>query len=169
MPIPHRPHGYSTLYGGKYGSGAPSGKRLKLNTVGQRLLVEATSLLAQATRLERSLRDEASGEAGVFSVGYVESAVHAGVLPRALQVLKRLRPQVRVQLHNLRSSAQITALHKGEVDMAFTHSRPSDSDGMTYRRVVYEPFLLAIPCEHPLACAGHATSITAKQLDALDL
>jgi DNA-binding transcriptional LysR family regulator len=142
---------------------ARSGKRLKLNAVGQRYLLECKALLSQAAQLEVRAHEEAAGHAGVLAVGYVESAVHAGALPQALLALKQRRPDVRVQLHVMRTMAQFDALRQGEIDIGFTHRAPVSAAALMSQRVVQEPFLLAVPAGHPLA---KAKSMTARALHA---
>jgi len=131
---------------------ARGGKRLKLTQAGHRFLVECRLLLSASARLESRARDEAAGTAGSIAIGHVESALHAGVLRKALRALKRQSPAVEVQLHASRSSAQFEALRDGRIDIGFTHRAPLPSeDALVGRRVAREPYLLAVPGDHALA------------------
>ncbi|MGJ7529983.1 LysR substrate-binding domain-containing protein [Variovorax sp. GB1P17] len=143
---------------------ARSGKRLKLTATGRRFLDECKLLLSASARLESRVRDEATGRAGSMSIGHVESAVHAGVLRKALRALRRQSPEVEVQLHASRSAAQFEALRRAEIDIGFTHRPPpsSDANELASRRVAREPYLLAVPGDRALASGRRAS---AKALD----
>ena len=60
-------------------------QRVHLNAEGQAFLVEARALLAGAKRLEAFGRDLATGAAGRLAIGYVEGAVHAGLVAGMLK------------------------------------------------------------------------------------
>lgn len=137
---------------------ARSGKRLKLTAAGRRFLDECRHLLSASARLEARVRDEATGQAGSIAIGHVESAVHAGVLRKALRALKRQSPELEVQLHASRSAAQFEALGRGDIDVGFTHRPPQPSDDLASKRVGREPYLLAVPAGHALASGRRASA-----------
>jgi DNA-binding transcriptional LysR family regulator len=118
-------------------------KRLRLTAAGRELLDEARGLLAKARRLEASARDLGAGVRGTLRLGFVEGAVHAGVLPEALSALRRAAPGLRVELESLRSSRQLGALLKGELDAGFLYGPTADSR-LRARRVVDEPLVLVV-------------------------
>lgn len=143
-----------------------NGKRLKLNPTGRRYLAECKALLHAAERLESHARDEATGNAGTLDIGYVESAIHAGVLREALRTLKRERPRIRIQLHALRTSAQFDALRRGEIAVGFTHRAPGQDSELWSRLIAEESFLLAVPDDHRLAATARPPG--ASDLDGED-
>jgi len=130
---------------------ARSKKRLRLTAAGRAFLEEAKGLLAHATRVEQRARGAAAGAAGTLVVGFVDGAVHTGVLPNALAAFQRDAPGVRIELRSLRSAAQCAALRRGELDAAFTYAPPDEGDGLRATRLVEEPFRLAVPSNHPFA------------------
>ncbi|NUP08260.1 MAG: LysR family transcriptional regulator [Polyangiaceae bacterium] len=125
-------------------------KRLRLTATGQEVLREARALLASAARMEERARELSAGQAGSLVVGFVEGAVHAGVVPKALASLKRRVPAARIELRSLRSAQQHEALKMRELDVGFTYSAPAPGSGLTARRVHDEPFVLAVPAGHEL-------------------
>lgn len=140
-------------------------KRLHLTREGREFLVEARTLLVQAERIEARARRVGRGEAGTLTVGYVDGAVHAGVLPAALRRLRTPRPEVRVELRALRSSPQIEALRQREIDCGFLYTPPRDEDPhLAALQLLDEPMLLAIPADHPLAARE---TVTPEDLDGL--
>ncbi|WP_198087911.1 LysR substrate-binding domain-containing protein [Variovorax sp. E3] len=141
---------------------ARTGKRLKLTAAGHRFLGECRQLLSASARLEARVREEVAGGAGTLAVGYVESAIHSGVLRKALRALKRQSPEVEIQLRLSRSAAQFEALRRGEIDVGFTHRAAAPKDELASRLVLQEAYALAVANEHPLA-SGQRPS--AKALD----
>lgn len=136
---------------------ARSGKRLKLTQAGQRFLEECRLLLSASARLESRVREEAAGRAGSVAIGHVESALHAGVLRKALRALRRQSPATEVQLLAARSAAQFEALRDGRIDIGFAHrAPPASDDALASRRVSREPYLLALPADHALATGRRA-------------
>ena len=127
-------------------------KRLRLTADGRLFLDQARTLLAHADR----------GEGGRLSVGFVEGAVHAGVLGRALRRFRRERPGVRIELRAMRSGDQVQALGDGALDIGHIYTPPADSSGLHVALVAEEPYRLAIPADHPLAADA---ALTEARLD----
>jgi len=140
---------------------ARSGKRLKLNSAGRRFLAQSKTLLAAAQQLEAQADDEAHGRAGTLSIGYVESAIHAGVFRKGLLALRRRCPTAGFRLQALKSATQFDAVRQGELDVGFAHRAPGQLADLRSRRVFVEPYLLAVPVNHRLGCA---TACTARDL-----
>ncbi|MER9404954.1 LysR family transcriptional regulator [Mesorhizobium caraganae] len=126
-------------------------QRVHLNAEGKAFLVEAQALLASARRLEELGRNLASGAVGRLAIGYVEGAVHAGLVSRMLRQFRRDRPDFHLQLKNQRSAVQLEGLRQRSLDLGFVYGPPSADDpdlaGMLVRR---EPLVLAMPENDPL-------------------
>ncbi|RWA64631.1 LysR substrate-binding domain-containing protein [Mesorhizobium sp.] len=127
-------------------------QRVHLNAEGRAFLAEARALLANAARLEELGRNLASGAAGSLAIGYVEGAVHAGLVADMLREFRRKRPDFHLQLRSRRTAAQFEDLRQRVLDLGFVYaSAPKgdpDLDSMLVRR---EPLVLAIPEGDPLA------------------
>ncbi|MGH8425309.1 MAG: LysR family transcriptional regulator, partial [Pseudomonas fluorescens] len=65
-----------------------SQQRIRLTRDGQTFLAETRALLTHANRLESLGKRLGRGEEGGLCIGYIENAMHAGVLPNALRVLR---------------------------------------------------------------------------------
>ncbi|BCG95909.1 LysR substrate-binding domain-containing protein [Mesorhizobium sp. 131-2-1] len=121
-------------------------QRVHLNAEGQAFLEEARALLAGARRLEELGRDLASGAAGRLAIGYVEGAVHAGLLAVMLRQFRSDRPDFHLRLMSQRSAAQLEGLRRRTLDLGLVYSPPSADDpdvaSMLVRR---EPLVLAMP------------------------
>ncbi|KUM23908.1 LysR family transcriptional regulator [Mesorhizobium loti] len=127
-------------------------QRVHLNAEGKAFLVEARALLANAARLEELGRNLASGAAGSLAIGYVEGAVHAGLIADMLRAFRRERPDFRLQLRSRRTAAQFEDLRQRVLDLGFVYAPAPkgdpDLDSMLVRR---EPLVLAMPEGDPLA------------------
>jgi DNA-binding transcriptional LysR family regulator len=129
-----------------------SQQRIRLTRDGQTFLAETRALLTHANRLESLGKRLGRGEEGGLCIGYIENAMHAGVLPNALRVLRVDRPNVHVALYNLSSAEQLEGLRQRSLDIALVNEPPTDDDpDLLGFQVLDDPMLLALPEQHPLA------------------
>ncbi|RWK08003.1 MAG: LysR family transcriptional regulator [Mesorhizobium sp.] len=126
-------------------------QRVHLNAEGKAFLAEARALLASAARLEDLGRNLASGAAGSLAIGYVEGAVHAGLVAAMLREFRRDRPDFHLRLRSRRTAAQFEDLRSRVLDLGLVYAPAPqgdpDLDSMLVRR---EPLVLAIPEGDPL-------------------
>ncbi|AZO58820.1 MAG: LysR family transcriptional regulator [Mesorhizobium sp.] len=141
-----------------------SKQRVHLNAEGRAFLAEARALLVNAARLEELGRKLASGATGSLAIGYVEGAVHAGLIAAMLREFRRERPDFHLQLRNRRTAAQFEDLRQRVLDLGFVYAPTPQGDpdieSMLVRR---EPLVLAIPEGDPLV---DASDIRPRHLDA---
>lgn len=126
-------------------------KRLRLTAVGRTFLKEARALLAHAAKVECGAQDIAQGRAGRLVVGYVEGAVHSGVVAAGLRASRKRASGVQIELRSLRSAQQYEAISQGDLDVGLTYSVPEAGGVLVSRLCFEERFLLAIPKKHPLS------------------
>ncbi|KAA0078537.1 LysR substrate-binding domain-containing protein [Tardiphaga sp. P9-11] len=126
-------------------------KRLRLTTAGRTFLKEARALLAHAAKVENGAQDIAQGRAGSLAIGYVEGAIHSGVIAAGLRALRDRAPNVRLQLRSLRSAPLFAAISQGDLDVGLAYSAPSADGVLVGHLCAEEKFLLAVPEGHPLA------------------
>lgn len=129
-----------------------SQQRIRLTRDGRTFLAETRAFLTHAARLEAMARRLGRGDEGGLCIGYIDNAIHSGVLPEGLRTLRAERPQVHVALYNLHSAQQLEGLRQRSLDIALVCEPPApddpDLDGML---VLSDPMLLALPAAHPLA------------------
>ena len=129
-----------------------SQQRICLTRDGQTFLAETRAFLTHASRLESLGKRLGRGEEGGLCIGYIENAMHAGVLPNALRVLRVDRPNVHVALYNQSSTEQLEGLRQRSLDIALVSEPPTDDDpDLLGFQVLDDPMLLALPEHHPLA------------------
>jgi DNA-binding transcriptional LysR family regulator len=135
-----------------------SQQRIRLTTDGRTFLAETQAFLTHAKRLESLARRLGRGDEGGLCIGYLENAMHSGVLPDALRDLRAARPDVHIALYNYHSGEQLTGLRQRSLDIALVcEPPPSDDSDLDAAQVLDDPMLLAIPEDHPLAGAEHIT------------
>jgi len=127
-------------------------QRIRLTRDGRTFLTETRAFLVHATRLEAMARRLGRGDEGGLCIGYIDNAMHAGVLPDGLRTLRAERPQVHVALYNLHSAEQVEGLRQRSLDIALLCEPPAPDDAdLDCALVRSEPMLLALPDSHPLA------------------
>ncbi|MBB1241768.1 LysR family transcriptional regulator, partial [Klebsiella pneumoniae] len=92
-------------------------QRIRLTADGQTFLAETRALLTHATRLESLGRRLGRGEDGGLCIGYIENAMHSGVLSNALRSLRVSRPDVHIVLYSQPSSMQLEGLRQRSLDV----------------------------------------------------
>ncbi|HDR8923240.1 TPA: LysR family transcriptional regulator [Burkholderia contaminans] len=129
-----------------------SQQRIRLTRDGHTFLSEARAFIRHANRLESLGRRLGRGDEGGLCIGYLETAMHSGVLPRALKTLRAERPAVHIALYNYSSAAQLEGLRERSLDIALVCDPPSvDDTELDSALVLNDPMVLAVPDEHPLA------------------
>jgi DNA-binding transcriptional LysR family regulator len=108
------------------------------------VLAEYDAAIAEARRLARGQRD-------LIRVGYLGSAAQMFLDP-ALSAMRRTHPDVKVKLLDLSPGEQITALRKGEIDVALIGQEGALLSTEFYtRKLATLPVVAVMPADHPLA------------------
>ncbi|KAI3600229.1 Transcriptional regulator, LysR family [Cupriavidus necator H850] len=135
-----------------------SQQRIRLTRDGRTFLAETRAFLTHANRLESLARRLGRGDEGGLCIGYLEYAMHSGVLPNALRELRDSRPAVHIALYNQQSDVQLEGLRQRSLDIALVcEPPPPDDTDLEAAQVLNDPMLLALPEGHPLAVAQRIT------------
>lgn len=135
-----------------------SQQRIKLTADGRVFLGEAQAFLTHAKRLESMARRLGRGDEGGLCIGYLENAMHSGVLHQALRELLTERPAIHIALYNQSNAAQIEGLRQRSLDVGLICAPiPEDDPELVSYQVLSDPMLLALPVSHPLANAKKFT------------
>jgi DNA-binding transcriptional LysR family regulator len=143
-----------------------SQQRIRLTADGRTFLAEARALLTHANRLESLARRLGRGDEGGLCIGYIENAMHSGVLSDALRTLRATRPAVHIALYNQPSADQLEGLRQRSLDIALVCEPPLANDpDLKGALLSSDPMLLALPESHPLASATKLTPAALGKLD----
>ena len=122
----------------------PTGGGYALAEKAKTLLVDYDSAMAEVRRLVR-------GESDRLRIGYIASAVQEYLGP-ALVELRRRYPKLKIKMLDQTPAEIITALRRGEIDLALTAYGAEALSGDFYtRKLASVPSLVALPLDHPLA------------------
>lgn len=122
---------------------------VKLTLAGQLLAERARSTIEKVQDDLAQVRRLGRGEEGTLTVGFSGSVMFSD-LPAAIEIYRRRYPKVELRLRELSTSAQISALLMGTLDLAFL--RDGDpTEGIQISTLFEEPYVAVLPRGHALA------------------
>ncbi len=130
-----------------------SSRRVELTPAGRVLLGRARTLLALADAAADEVGRVAAGLEGTLRLGFVTPAMD-GPLPGVLAKYKKSKPDVRLELKEASSLAQLEGLRAGHLDLAIIRHHGQDMDGLVFQPFMREAYVLALPKGHDLAGQG---------------
>ncbi|MEV0313222.1 LysR family transcriptional regulator [Nonomuraea fuscirosea] len=120
-----------------------------LTAAGRQLLPAARRALGEVAAGLDTARRAGSGEAGLIRVGFAASLALT-VLPGLLRTYRDRYPQVRMEIREMTSAPQVTALHEHVIDVGLLRE-PPDEPGLAAEAILAEEFIAVLPVAHPLA------------------
>ncbi|MFJ8626085.1 LysR family transcriptional regulator [Kitasatospora sp. NPDC093550] len=121
-----------------------------LTPVGRELLPAAQRALTGLADALAAARAVGSGEAGRLRIGF-SASLALTVLPGLLNTFRRRHPAVRLDMREMTSAPQLTALRERTIDVGLLREPPADRPDLCFRTVLTEPFVAVLPAGHPLA------------------
>lgn len=122
----------------------------QLSPAGAAILPAVRQFAGQVERLERVVREVASGQSGVLHIGAVTSAM-LETLPPLLEALKQAHPHLTVFVKEIDSVEAIPALEAGELDLAFVRLDGEVGNGISTMPLAEDRLAVALPKDHALA------------------
>ena len=137
-----------------------SAKPMTLTPLGHYFLPRARELLRLGQRLEDDARDMAQGRRGWLSIGFVRSLLYS-VLPLAIRRFRERHPNVKLELVELLSEHQTTALRQHRIHIGLSRfARPIEPpNDLRHAMLFDDPYVAAVPSANPIARA-HASSMS---------
>lgn len=136
-------------------------KKISLTDAGTAFLEDAKEILKQVDSAAEKVRGITRGVVGRISMGLVLPAMDT-FLPDAIRVFRLQNPMVEIQLLEMGTMGQLTALMAGHIHMGVVRLFQHNTKGLMIERIVEEPYVLAVPSEHRFA------SLDTVQLGSLD-
>ncbi len=124
-------------------------RTVTLTEAGAVFLAEARATLVRARQAVERVQKAARGEAGRLRIGFVSSAA-LEIVPGIALAFRSRFPDVSLDLMNLRTNGQVKALLGGTLDVGFVRL-PLAQAQLATTVVHREPFVVALPQNHPLA------------------
>jgi LysR family transcriptional regulator, benzoate and cis,cis-muconate-responsive activator of ben and cat genes len=125
---------------------------LRLTEAGELLLARARALLADFEVAVADVRRIGRGQAGKLNVGFVGSAMFAG-LPDMIGAYREQYPDVELALDEMLAAEIADALQRRRIDVGFTRPPLLPESGVAQRVILEEPYVAALPRAHPLAAS----------------
>jgi LysR family transcriptional regulator, benzoate and cis,cis-muconate-responsive activator of ben and cat genes len=122
---------------------------VEITPAGQLLLERTEPLLRSLATIPGELQAVAGGQIGHVRIAFTGLAM-ATVLPRILRDFHQKHPGIRLELTESPTSAQLAALHAGEIACGFFHP-DAPSPGLRTRLLLRERNGVLLPAAHPLA------------------
>jgi DNA-binding transcriptional LysR family regulator len=132
------------------------GKRsaVTLTREGALFLDEARAAVERLEQAERIGQNIARGAAGPLKLGYVFSAVMAGLVPRAMRALRDQFPEIQLVPALMETPEQLAAIAAGRIDIGLVRPRPSYPPGILSRVAHREGLVVGMEADHPLAAGN---------------
>ncbi|MFH9715270.1 LysR family transcriptional regulator [Streptomyces rimosus] len=136
--------------------------QVALTPAGRELLPAARRALADLASGLAAARAIGSGRAGRLRIGFAASLALT-VLPGLLHTFRQRFPDVHLDIQEMTTAPQITALRDKTIDIGLVRE-PSPEADLGFITVLREPFVAVLPAAHPLAAQR-----TVKLADLADL
>lgn len=133
----------------------------QLSPAGAAILPAVRKFAGQVETLEKVVREVAAGQSGVLQIGAITSAM-LETLPPLMEKLRRLHPNLTVQLNEIDSVEALPRLESGELDLAFVRLDGEVGKDIATRPLAEDKLAVALPKNHPLAAQQQ---ISIKSLD----
>ncbi|RUT04982.1 LysR family transcriptional regulator [Dulcicalothrix desertica PCC 7102] len=121
---------------------------VQLTVAGEVFLEQAKQLLTQTHNAIQLTQRTARGEIGQLKIGFTSTATYT-VFPTLLKNFRSTFPNVELNLQELSTEAQVTALNGRQIDIAFLHP-PIDERGLKIHSILEENFVAVLPKHHHL-------------------
>ncbi len=124
-------------------------RRVQLTDAGRAFLAEAKRVLLGVEGAIEAARRAGRGETGELRVAFAATVMFLE-LPRIIREFRDRFPQVHLDLREMPTGPQFTALRTGEIDLGFVRE-PGPEPELEIVTVMREPLRIAVPKGHPLA------------------
>ena len=140
-----------------------SNRKVELTAEGIAFLNEARLSLQHAEKAVIDARQVANLQKDQLKIGFVPVA-EMKVFPYIMPNIRAHFPQVKIHFHSMTDADQFQALHKGEIDVAFTRFA-NNHEAFEYIQIFQEPLVLIMPKDSPFA---EQRSISIKSFEQQD-
>ncbi|TWB87031.1 LysR substrate binding domain-containing protein [Bradyrhizobium macuxiense] len=123
---------------------------VRLTEAGELFLARARAVLASFESAVADTRRVGRGQAGKLGIGFVGSAMFAG-LPDIVGAYRDACPDVELVLDEMLAAEIAEALRRRRIDIGFARPALLGEPGLAQRLIVEEPYVAALPRAHPLA------------------
>ncbi len=131
-------------------------RKVMLTPVGVEIAERARGVLNEIEQIRAVARRNTNPADGTLRLG-IFPTLAPYLLPHVIPSIRKSFPKLKLQLSEEKTDDILNLLHRGELDAALL-ALPIDDDGLRVTRLFEEPFVLAIPEDHPLAKKSAVTT-----------
>ncbi len=124
-------------------------RKVMLTPVGLEVAERARSVLRDLEQIKALTRRAVDPNSGILRLGLFPTLAPY-LLPHVIPGLRHRYPQLQLQLFEEKSADILTMLRQGKLDAGIL-AQPIEDDSLDHRMLFEEPFVAAMPQQHPLA------------------
>lgn len=136
----------------------------KLTTAGAAILPAVKKFAEQLERLELAVREAATGQRSILTVGSITSTM-VEVLPPLIESMKAVHPDVTISMREIDSVEAVPLLQSGDIDLAFARLEGDLGTGIKSFPLREDRLAVALPQTHPLAAKSRIRLATLAEED----
>jgi LysR family hydrogen peroxide-inducible transcriptional activator len=141
-----------------------SPKKIMLTPVGEEIAARARLVLSDIEQIKTLARRSGNPAEGVLRLGLFPTLAPY-LLPHVVPGIRVRYPRLKLQLAEEKTEDILRMLHQGELDAALL-ALPVSGEGLETEILFNEPFVLALPDDHPLV---ELDRVTMEQLEGSEL
>jgi DNA-binding transcriptional LysR family regulator len=122
----------------------------KLTPAGAAILPAVKKFAEQLERLELAVREAATGQRSMLTVGAITSAM-VEVLPPLIEKMKTTHPDMTISMREIDSVEAVPLLQSGDIDLAFARLEGDIGSGIKSMPLREDRLAVALPKSHSLA------------------
>jgi Transcriptional regulator len=130
-------------------------QKTELTYAGNIFRKEATDLLQIVDGAISRSRATAHGLAGYLRIGFISTAVTAGVLSPLISEFRLMKPDIELNLQSMSTEIQLKALQDGKIDIAIVRLPLKNIEYLEITPLYFEQLILLLPKTHPLASRSY--------------
>ncbi|MEN0616137.1 LysR family transcriptional regulator [Klebsiella indica] len=129
---------------------ARTNRSVSLTEAGKQFLADSRQILSQVDDAAARAARLHHGETGELRIGFTSSAPLIKTVSDTLSTFRRRYPDVHIQTRETNTREQIVPLNEGGLDLGLMRNTQLP-DTLVWERILREPLLAMVPCDHPLA------------------
>lgn len=122
----------------------------KLTPAGMAILPAVRKFVEQLERLELAVREAASGQRSMLTIGAITTAM-VDVLPPLIEHFRLTYPDVTISMREIDSVEAVPLLQSGDIDLAFARLEGDLGEGIQSMPLREDRLAVAVHKDHPLA------------------
>lgn len=139
-------------------------RNVQLTPVGKEIVARAKHVLRDVEQIYAAARRSRDPETGTLRLGLFPTLAPY-LLPHVVPGIRRRFPKLRLELAEEKTADLLAMIEDGELDAGLV-AMPVDDDGLEQAVLFEEPFVMALPENHPLAAKQ---AIDVHDLDGTEL